>query len=114
MKVFKKIVLFTLVMVWLVLEAGALVAQDRYSTLIGSVKGIHVHGLRKWLEVESEQEKAIVNFRIGKNTVYNPHRYPNVGEKVKVEYLTNRGVPVAYTVTILGGQKEEGAKENKK
>ena len=44
MKVFKKIVLFTFVMVWLILEAGALVAQDRYSTLIGSVKGIHVHG----------------------------------------------------------------------
>jgi hypothetical protein len=55
--------------------------------------------------VESEADKAIVNFRIGHKTVYIPHRYPNPGEKVKVEYLIHRGIPVAYTVTILGGSK---------
>jgi hypothetical protein len=46
-----------------------------------------------------------INFRIGHKTVYTPQRYPYSGEKVKVEYLTQRGVPVAYTVTILKGPR---------
>jgi hypothetical protein len=55
--------------------------------------------------VESEKDKAIVNFRIGGKTVYNSHRYPNPGEKVKVEYLIRRGTPVVFTVNILEGSK---------
>jgi len=42
-----------------------------------------------------------------------PHRYPNPGEMVKVEYQTQKGVPVAFTVTILEGTKE-GSKEGQK
>ena len=100
-----KIFTITFIAVLFILEANALVAQGPYSTLTGIVRGIHVHGLKKWLEVENEQDKALVNFRIGHNTRYTPHRYPNPGEKVKVEYLTPRGVPVAYAVTILEGSK---------
>jgi hypothetical protein len=51
--------------------------------------------------VESEKDKAIVNFRIGHKTVYIPHRYPSPGERVKVEYLIQRRTPVAFTVNIL-------------
>jgi hypothetical protein len=111
MKALKRIFILAFVALVLILETSALVAQERYSTLTGTVLGIRA---RMWLDVKSEKDEAVVNFRIGRKTVYIPHRYPYVGEKVKVEYLTNRGVPVAYTVTILGGQKEEGAKENKK
>jgi hypothetical protein len=114
MKPFKRIFIFAFVALLLILEANALVAQERYSTLIGTVKSIDVHSLRKWLEVEGEKDKAIMNFRIGRKTVYTPHRSPNQGERVKVEYLMDRGVPIAYTVTILGEQKEEGKKENQK
>lgn len=106
MKNCKRIFIFTFVAVLFMLGVNALIAQEPYSTLTGVVRGVHVHGLRKWLEVENEQDKAIVNFRIGHNTRYTPHRYPNPGERVKVEYLTQRGVPVAYSVTILEGQKE--------
>jgi hypothetical protein len=106
MKTSKRIFLLVFLVVLFVLEANALVAQERYSTLTGIVRGIHVHGLRRWLEVENEKDKAVVNFRIGHKTVYIPHRYLNAGERVKVEYLMNRGVPVAYTVTILESQKE--------
>jgi hypothetical protein len=113
MKAFIRIFIFAFVALLLILEANALVAQERYSTLIGTVVEIH-GGVRKWLDVRNEKDEVIFNFRIGKNTIYIPHRYPYVGEKVKVEYLINRGVPVAYTVTILGGQKEEGPKENPK
>jgi len=80
------------------LEANHLFAQEKFSILIGKVVGIRA---RLWLDGESETNKAIVNFRIGYKTVYVPHRYPNPGEKVKVEYLTQRGTPVAYTVNIL-------------
>jgi hypothetical protein len=100
------ILIFTFIAVLFLLGINALMAQEPYSTLTGIVRGVHVHGLRKYLEVENEQDKAIVNFRIGHNTRYTPHRYPNLGEKVKVEYLTQRGVPVAYSVTILEGSKE--------
>jgi hypothetical protein len=102
MKTFKRIFIFIFIVAFFMLEANALIAQERYSTLIGTVMGIR---MRSWLDVQSEKDKAVVNFRIGRKTIYKPHRYPNVGEKVKVEYLTHRGVPVAYTVTILEGSR---------
>jgi hypothetical protein len=102
MRIYKRILIFTLIISLLVLEANVLIAQGSYSILKGKVVGIRS---RLWLDVESETDKAIVNFRIGHKTVYIPHRYPNPGEKVKVEYLTQRGVPVAFTVTILEGSK---------
>ena len=84
------------------LEANVLIAQGPYSILTGKVVGIRG---RLWLDVESETDKAIVNFRIGHKTVYIPHRYPNPGERVKVEYLVQRGVSVAFTVNILENKK---------
>ena len=101
---FKRIFVLSMVAL-LIVVSSALVAQGAYSILTGTVTGVHVHGLKKWLEVESTKDKTIVNFRIGHNTRYTPHRYPNAGERVKVEYLTQGGVPVAYSVTILGGAK---------
>ena len=102
MTILRKVLILAFV-AFLLLEASASIAQGPYSTLVGTVKGIRA---RLWLDVESETDKAAVNFRIGRKTVYVPHRYPLAGEKVKVEYLTQRGVPVAYTVTILEGSKE--------
>ena len=102
MKVFRRILIFTIITLLLLVEANTLVAQKCYSVVVGKVLGIRA---RLWLDVQSEKDKAIINFRIGHNTVYTPHRYPLVGEKVKVEYLTQRGVPVAYTVTMLKGSK---------
>jgi len=100
----KRVFVFSIVALLIVIS-NALIAQGAYSIFTGTVTGIHVHGLKKWLEVESAKDKSIVNFRIGHNTRYVPQRYPNTGERVKVEYLTQRGVPVAYSVTILGGPK---------
>jgi hypothetical protein len=96
---------FVISVLVVLLQVHGLFAAERYSILKGTVRGIHLHGLKKWLEVENEQDKSVMNFRIGKNTVYTPHRAPQAGERVKVEYLTHKGVPVAYTVTILEGQK---------
>jgi len=102
MRSFKKFLVFAFIISLLAVEANHLIAQEKFSILTGKV--IEIRG-RWWLDVESEKDKAIVNFRIGRKTVYVPHRYPNPGEKVKVEYLVQRGTPVAFTVTILEGSK---------
>ena len=105
MRTSKKILILSLVAILMMLQASILIAQEHYTTLTGTVVGVH-GGVKKWLDVKSGKDEAVFNFRIGKNTVYKPHRYPNVGEKVKVEYSTHKGVHVAYTVTILEGPKE--------
>lgn len=102
MRTYKRILIFTFIIALLMLEANVLIAQGPYSILTGKVVGIRG---RLWLDVESETDKAIVNFRIGHKTVYTPHRYPNPGERVKVEYLLQKGVPVAFTVNILENKK---------
>ena len=102
MRGFKRILVLVFIAALLMLEASHLMAQEKFSILNGKVLGIRA---RMWLDVESETDKAVVNFRIGRKTVYVPHRYPNPGEKVKVEYLTQRGTSVAYTVTISEGSK---------
>ena len=97
MKTYRRLFIFMLVGIFLLLEATALVGQEKYSIFTGKVINIR---FRKWLDVEGA-DKVVMNFRIGTKTVYKPHRYPNPGERVKVEYLTQKGVPVGYTVTIL-------------
>jgi hypothetical protein len=107
------LVLFSLSL-FILLEANTSWAQERFSTFVGKVIGVRT---KLWLDVESQTDKAIMNFRIGRKTVYTPHRYPNPGEMVKVEYQTQRGVPVAYSVTLVEGTKEsskEGSKERPK
>ena len=104
MKASKTIFILTFVFLLLMLEANALVSKENCSTFTGTVVGIQ-GGFRKWLDVKSTKEDLIANFRIGRDTVYTPYRYPLPGEKVKVEYLVHRGTPVAYTVTILEPSK---------
>ena len=100
MKTYRKILVLALVGIFLLLEATVLVAQEKYSVFTGKVLNVR---LRKWLDVEGD-DKVVMNFRVGTKTVYNPQRYPAPGERVKVEYLTHKGVPVGYTVTILGAK----------
>ena len=115
MKHFKYLfVVLSVVTLFIFLEVKTSGAQERFSIFVGKVIGIRT---KLWLDVESQADKAIMNFRIGRKTVYTPHRYPNPGEMVKVEYQTQRGVPVAYTVTFVEGTKEsskEGSKEGPK
>ena len=104
MKVSKMVFMFTFILLLLMLEASALVSKENCSTMTGTVVG--VQGMfRKWLEVKSNEEGVVVYFRIGRDTVYTPYRYPLPGEKVKVEYCLLQGVNVGYTVTVLGEPK---------
>jgi hypothetical protein len=58
-----------------------------------------------WLDVQSDKDKAVFNFRVGRETVYIPNRHRYPGERVKVEYLIQRGTMVGYTVQILHASK---------
>ena len=104
MKVSKRILVLIFVVLLFMSEANALVSKEYCSTFTGTV--VRIQGaFRKWLDVKGTREDLIANFRIGRDTVYTPHRYPFPGEKVKVEYCPIQGVNVAYTVTILGEPK---------
>ncbi len=104
MKTLKRILVLSLVLMTLSVDAAVVFAEEQYSTLTGKVVGyrgvVVLPPFKRYLEVESSKDKAIVDFRIGKKTVYSP-RAPSPGEKVKVEYLAPEGAPVAYKVTIL-------------
>jgi len=110
MKTFKRMFIFIFPALLLIWMAHTSIAQERFSSLTGTVLEIR---MRMWLDVQSEQDKAVVNFRIGRNTRYTPQRYPFAGEKVKVEYLIHKGGPVAYTVMILEAQKEDAQQSPK-
>lgn len=88
--------------------SGNVIAQERYSMMIGKVVGIS----GRWMQVENEQDKTITNFRIGRRTVFNPYQLPPVGAKVKTEYL-QYNVPVAFYVTILEVPKGKTAESEK-
>ena len=100
----KRLFIFTFIALWVTLEANALFPQQHYSTFTGTVVGVQ-GGFRKWLDVKSNKDGLMVNFRIGRDTVHTPHRYPYPTEKVRVEYLPYRGADMAYRVTVLGGPR---------
>ncbi len=100
MKPAQRFLMLIVIALWLMIDASVLVAQSNYSKLTGTVVGVH-RGIRKWLVVKSDKDQASVDFRIGKKTVYVPKRYPAPGERVKVEYLTEKGANVAYVVTVI-------------
>jgi hypothetical protein len=104
-------ILFVVVigMLLIFLESASVMAQEKFSAFSGKVMGIR---MRAWLDVQNQADQAVMNFRIGRKTVYIPRRYPNPGETVKVEYQIQKGVPVAFTVTIEGAKEtsKEGAK----
>ena len=105
------VILISIVLTLLFFSISSSIAQERM-VVVGTVKSIEG---RMVMDVESEKDKALISFRIGRKTVYTPRRYPIPGEKVKVEYLPHRGNFVAYTVTILGvAGSKEGSKESSK
>ena len=107
----QKIIITILIALWFALEAHALMAQD--SIVTGTVVTVQ-GGIRKWLEVKSEKDGATVNFRIGRNTEYIPHRYPNIGETVRVTYTTEKGVNIATKVVIFSKRYDGERKETPK
>ncbi len=57
------------------------------------------------ITVKSNQTGETYTFYVGKKTTYNPHRYPAVGETVKVTYINDRGKLKATGVEIIASPK---------
>ena len=77
------------------------VQGQTYSILVGTVTSVD----SKWLAIKSD-DGEIVKLRVGSRTIY-PTRKPDEGDKVKVEYLINRGVYIGFSVAILESAKRE-------
>ncbi len=60
---------------------------------------------RGMIEVKSDQTEKIYIFYVGMDTVYNPQRYPAVGETIKVTYFNDRGQLKAARVQIIKSLK---------
>jgi hypothetical protein len=95
--------LFLLTVIFAVVTVLALeesLAQQT-STFEGSVAGITTGAFRRGNVTVKGDKGEVMNFAVGRKTVYVPKRYPGVGERVKITYSLERGQNVAYQVEIL-------------
>ena len=60
---------------------------------------------RGMIEVKSDRTEKVYMFYVGMDTVYNPQRYPAVGETIKVTYFNDRGQLKADRVVIIQSLK---------
>ena len=74
---------------------------QQMSTFEGSVAGITTGAFARGVITVKGNKGDVMNFAVGRKTVYVPSRYPGVGERVKITYSLERGQNAAYTVEIL-------------
>jgi hypothetical protein len=68
----------------------------------GKVLSIQGHGFgRGTIEVKSGRTGKVYTFYVGKKTIYYPHRYPAIGETIRVRYVNDQGYLKATLVEIL-------------
>ena len=75
-------------------------AQQTF-TYEGSVAGISTGAFARGIITVKGNKGEVMNFAVGRKTVYVPSRYPGVGERVKITYSLQRGQNAAYQVEIL-------------
>ena len=75
-------------------------AQQTF-TFEGDVAGITTGAWARGNVTVKGVKGEIMNFAVGRKTVYVPSRYPGIGERVKITYSLVRGQNVAYQVEIL-------------
>jgi len=70
----------------------------------GKVISIQTNVFRRGtIVVKSDQTGNTYTFYVGRNTIYYPHRYPSIGETIKVLYINDRGFLKATRVEIVQG-----------
>ena len=84
--------------------SSPIVANARGATIyvsVGKVVAIQTNVARRGImEVKSNRTGEVYRFYLGNRTAYYPHRYPSIGETVKVHYYTDRGYLKATSVEI--------------
>ncbi len=83
-----------------VLELEESLAQQTF-TFEGSVAGVTTGAWARGNITVKGAKGEIMNFAVGRKTIYVPKRYPGIGEWVKITYSLVRGQNVAYQVEIL-------------
>jgi hypothetical protein len=79
--------------------------SQQMSTFEGSVAAITTGAWARGVISVKGNKGEVINFAVGRKTVYIPSRYPGVGERVKITYSLERGQNAAYTVEILQSKK---------
>lgn len=68
----------------------------------GKVLSIQTNALRRGtIEVKSDRTDKVYTFYLGSRTAYYPHRYPTIGETIRVLYIDDRGYLKATRVEIV-------------
>ena len=84
--------------------SSPIVSNARGATIyvsIGKVVAIQTNiAHRGFMDVKSNRTGEVYRFYLGNRTAYYPHRYPNIGETVKVHYYDDRGYLKATSVEI--------------
>jgi hypothetical protein len=115
-KAFKKAMLVYMVIFYVLVGVGGVfspivIAKDNKeigpNEVQGKVLSIQTHpfGRRGVIVVKSDQTEEDYTFYVGIDTTYVPHRYPAVGETIKVSYINDRGQLKATRVEIIENQK---------
>jgi hypothetical protein len=93
-------ILFT-VFVFLFVAGLETTLSQQTSTFEGSVAGITTSAFARGIITVKGDKGEVLNFAVGRKTVYVPSRYPGVGERVKITYSLVRRQNAAYQVEIL-------------
>jgi hypothetical protein len=94
------IILFTIFTFLFTVGLEITLAQQSF-TYEGSVAGINIGAFSRGNISVKGDKGEVMNFAVGRKTVYVPSRLPGIGERVKVSYYLQRGQNAAYQVEIL-------------
>ncbi|MGO8990334.1 MAG: hypothetical protein ACLQGU_05125 [bacterium] len=97
----KGLVLLALVFAVVTVLGLEIALAQQTSTFEGSVAGITTGAFARGMITVKGAKGEVMNFAVGRKTVYVPSRYPGVGEWVKITYSLVRGQNAAYQVEIL-------------
>ena len=97
----KRGIMFFTILAFLSVVGLETTLAQQMSTFEGSVAGITTGAWARGIISVKGNKGEVINFAVGRKTVYVPSRYPGVGERVKITYSLERGQNAAYTVEIL-------------
>jgi hypothetical protein len=99
------VIFFALAGIGGVLSSNAIAKDNKEigpNEIQGKVLSIRTHPFgRGIIEVKSDRTEEVYTFYAGLDTVYEPYRYPALGETIKVHYFNDRGKLQAMLVEIL-------------
>ena len=94
-------IMLSVVFAFLFVAGLEITLAQQMSTFEGSVAGITTSWPDRGIITVKGDKGEVMNFAVGRKTVYVPSRYPGVGERVKITYSLQRGQNAAYQVDIL-------------